>query len=204
MTSLPSLPRIICFGDSLTVGYQSATLNCPETQDTPYGLFLQERLKDRAEIQVSGLCGEVASDMTRRFGRDVLARKATITVILGGANDLGWNRAPLDIMGNLLDLYEQARAAGVQAIGVTVPSIRGADDHIPRRLELNGLIQNHCAALRMPCVDLFAATAELPSHRLAERYSNDGLHLTTAGYELLATLLYEQVFQRMPLFAAGG
>jgi len=44
-------------------------------------------------------------------------------------------------------------------------------------------------------VDLFTATAESGSQRLAAPHSNDGLHLTTAGYELLARLLYEQVFK---------
>jgi lysophospholipase L1-like esterase len=32
---------------------------------------------------------------------------------------------------------------------------------------------------------------------LSVPYSNDGLHLTTAGYRLLARLLYEQVFAKL-------
>ncbi len=46
---------------------------------------------------------------------------------------------------------------------------------------------------RLPLVDLFTATSEPETGLLAERYSNDGLHLTTDGYRLLATLLYERV-----------
>jgi lysophospholipase L1-like esterase len=30
---------------------------------------------------------------------------------------------------------------------------------------------------------------------LAARYSNDGLHLTTAGYQLMAAQLYEAIFK---------
>jgi lysophospholipase L1-like esterase len=107
-------------------------------------------------------------------------------------------------MQNLLEMYHQALGAGVLTVGVTVPSIRGFDEHIPRRLELNAMIRDHCAVLGMSCADLFTATAEPGTLRLAERYSNDGLHLTTAGYELLATMLYEQVFQRVAPFAEGG
>jgi lysophospholipase L1-like esterase len=172
--------------------------------ETPYGMFLQERMKDRADISVSGVCGELTSEMVRRFAREGLAHHPAATVILGGTNDLGWSRASQDIMQNLLDMYGQARGSGVRPVGVTVPSIRGFDEHIPRRLELNGMIRAHCEALGMPCVDLFSATAEPATRRLAERYSNDGLHLTTAGYELLATMLFEQVFQRMPIFFEGG
>ena len=42
--------------------------------------------------------------------------------------------------------------------------------------------------------DLFAATAEPETQQLAARYSNDGLHLTTAGYRLVAERLYQEVF----------
>jgi lysophospholipase L1-like esterase len=156
---------------------------------------LEERLRDRARIQVSGVCGELTRDMVGRFERDVLRHKPAWTVFLGGTNDLGWDLRPSEIMRNLTAMYEQATAAGIHVVAVTVPSIRGFDDHIPRRLELNRLIADYCAGKRFPCVDLFTATAESGSQRLAAPYSNDGLHLTTAGYELLARLLYEQVFK---------
>jgi lysophospholipase L1-like esterase len=116
-------------------------------------------------------------------------------VILGGTNDLGWERKPSEIMRHLTAMYEQAAVAGVRPVAVTVPSIRGFDDHIARRRELNALIAGYCVGHTLPCVDLFTATAEPETGRLALPYSNDGLHLTTAGYELLARLLYEQVFK---------
>jgi lysophospholipase L1-like esterase len=193
MTST-ELSLIVCFGDSLTAGFQSPAPDCPDFLETPYGKFLEERLRDRARIQVSGVCGELTRDMVGRFERDVLRHKPAWTVILGGTNDLGWDLRPSEIMRNLTAMYEQATAAGIHVVVVTVPSIRGFDDHIPRRLELNRLIADYCAGKRFPCVDLFTATAESGSQRLAAPYSNDGLHLTTAGYELLARLLYEQVF----------
>jgi acyl-CoA thioesterase-1 len=68
------------------------------------------------------------------------------------------------------------------------------NDHIERRLTLNRLIAGHCAAQRLSCLDLFTETAEAETLQLAARYSNDGLHLTTLGYERLAILLYERIF----------
>lgn len=133
--------------------------------------------------------------MVLRFECDVLSHKPTWTVILGGTNDLGWERKPSEILRNLATMYEQAAAGGVRPVAVTVPSIRGFDDHIARRHELNRLIADYCAGHTLPYVDLFAVTAEPETGRLALPYSNDGLHLTTAGYELLARLLYEQVFK---------
>lgn len=204
----PAVPLIVCFGDSLTAGYQSPTSEYPAIRETPYGAFLQERLGACATVSVSGLCGELTSEMVARFPRDVIALKPASVVILGGTNDLGCMVPPEEIMRNLASMYDAALAAGAQPVAVTVPSIRitgdiGAGDdrawldgHIQRRHELNGLILRACRERSLPCVDFFAATQEPGSGWLAQPYSNDGLHLTTEGYRRLAWLLYEEVFSR--------
>jgi lysophospholipase L1-like esterase len=205
---LPVSPLIICFGDSLTAGYQSPTPAWPQLRETPYGVFLQERLGAAASVAVSGLCGELTGEMVERFDRDVITRKPASVVILGGTNDLGCQAAPSDILRNLVAMYDQALAEGVQPVAVTVPSIRvqgdvgtgggrlWLDGHLHRRRELNGMIQSVSVEKRFPCIDFFTATEEQGSGLLAGPYSNDGLHLTTEGYQCLADLLYQQVFSR--------
>jgi lysophospholipase L1-like esterase len=193
---MPGLPLIICFGDSLTAGFQSSTATSAPAE-TPYGAFLQEMLKGRAVVQTSGVCGERTCDMVMRFPEAVVNRAPTFTVILGGTNDLGWNIYPGEILGNLRQMYELASLAGIRAVAITVPSIRGFDQYIAGRHVLNTLIREYCEASRLPCVDLFRATAEAGSDRLADEYSNDGLHLTTAGYRLIARLLYDHVFHTL-------
>ena len=202
------MARIICFGDSLTAGFQSPTAEYPAGQETPYGLFLQEWLGPGVEVRISGICGELTSEMAMRFRHDVLQHRPGHVVILGGTNDLGWNAAPEAIITNLVKMYERARASDITPVPVTVPSVRvdvsGAgpdaeawrDQHLARRRVLNGLIGDYAASKRLTCVDLFTATADPATGQLAAHYSNDGLHLTTAGYRLLATLLYEHVFAR--------
>jgi lysophospholipase L1-like esterase len=142
--------------------------------------------------------------MVLRFRRDVLSQRPRLVVILGGTNDLGWNAAPDAIMSNLVKLYEQTLAIGGVPVPVTVPSIRVEEDgdgsngrawvadHLARRQALNGLIQAYARSKGLSCVDLFEATADPDSGQLAAVYSNDGLHLTTAGYRLLADLVYRQ------------
>jgi lysophospholipase L1-like esterase len=71
------------------------------------------------------------------------------------------------------------------------------EQHLERRHALNGLIKDYAASNHLSCIDLFTATADPTSYQLAARYSNDGLHLTTAGYRLLARLLYDQVFAKV-------
>jgi lysophospholipase L1-like esterase len=203
-----AVPLIVCFGDSLTAGYQSPTPDWPQLRETPYGAFLQERLGASATVVVSGVCGELTGEMVARFSRDVTARRPTDVVILGGTNDLGWQASPPDILRNLRTMYDMALTKKIRPIAVTVPSLRvqgeigtgegraWLEEHIQRRRELNAMIRRVCREIQLACVDLFAATQEQESGLLAEAYSNDGLHLTTAGYRRLAELLYAEVFSR--------
>ena len=202
--------HIVCFGDSLTAGFQSPSADNPQGSETPYGQFLQELTGPAVRVSVSGVCGELTAEMTMRFRSAVLVHQPTHVVILGGTNDLGWNAAPADIMRNLLKMYELAAAAGIKPVPVTVPSIRMGDDlrseegrrwfaeHLDRRHQLNELIVCYAESKRLAAFDLFAATVEPETQQLAARYSNDGLHLTTAGYRLIAERLYQEVFAATP------
>lgn len=199
---------IMCFGDSLTAGFQSPTSDHPMGQETPYGRFLEEWLEPSVEIRISGICGELTGEMAMRFRRDVVQHQPGHVVLLGGTNDLGWNAQPADVMRNLVKMYELARASHITPVPVTVPSIRvelaGAaseardwiKQHLERRSVLNGLIRDYAVSKQLDWIDLFTATVEAETGQLAAPFSNDGLHLTTGGYRLLARLLYEQVFAK--------
>ena len=200
----------------MTAGFQSPTPEHPGGQETPYGRFLQEWLGPSVEIRVSGICGELTGEMAMRFRRDVLQHGPEHVVLLGGTNDLGWNAQPNDIMRNLVKMYELARASQIIPVPVTVPSIRvevaGAgpdaqawlEEHLERRRILNGLIRDYAVAKHLAWVDLFTATADPETRQLAAPYSNDGLHMTTAGYRLLARLLYDGVFVKAAATCQGG
>ncbi len=205
-------PLVICFGDSLTAGFQSPTRDNPTGRETPYGQFLQSHVGDGVQVRISGICGELTGEMVLRFSRDVLAHQPGYVLILGGTNDLGWNASPAEIMGNLAMMYEQTLAMGAVPIPVMVPSIRVEDAsasqegqewvaaHLVRRSQLNKLIQDYADSKGIACVDLFTVTVEPESGQLASIYSNDGIHLTTAGYRLFA----EQVARILkPLLAQG-
>ncbi len=192
---------VMCFGDSLTAGFQSPTRDNPTGAETPYGEFLQSYLGDAAEVRTSGTCGELTGEMVMRFRRDVLDLEPGYVPLLGGTNDLGWNASPSEVMRNLVKMYEQTLAMGSLPIPVTVPSIRVEDGsgsgegqewiagHLARRHELNQRIQDYADSKGIGFVDLFTATVEPESGQLAAIYSNDGIHLTTAGYQLFANMV---------------
>lgn len=209
-----SLPFLVCFGDSLTAGFQAGSEVFATEVDAPYGEFIQQWVGCEANIVVTGICGELTHEMVQRFRRDVLEVQPKMTVILGGTNDLGSGVLPTHICENLQQMYRLALEVGVQPVGVTVPSI-WLDDvstlsettvsdsnrilpawvqtHIDQRLELNRQIMEVCEGLNLTCLDLFAETSEGPSELLASQYSSDGLHLNTAGYEKFARLVWRHL-----------
>ena len=215
--SLSKKPYIICFGDSLTVGFQSPTPECPEYRETPYGAYLQDQMGPDRHVVVSGMNGELTGQMVERFTKDVVDWDPQYVIILGGTNDLGWNYSPSEIFHNLGNMYDQAQSNGITPIAVTVPSLRrnqmmeplsDSDSQIPseaglaminslieRRIDLNGQIQDYCLSKNIPWVDLFTDTADLNSKLLATQYSNDGLHFSSRGYKRLADLLWTKVLK---------
>lgn len=156
------------------------------------------------------MCGEVTGEMLLRFRASVLDRRPRVVIILGGTNDLGWHADPAEIMRNLLKMYELARANAIVPVPVTVPSIRielgegnpeaasWLAQHIHHRQALNASIAEYAVTKGLRYLDLFTATAEPDSLMLAQPYSNDGLHLTTAGYRLFGQLAYERLFADDP------
>ncbi|MCA1957800.1 MAG: GDSL-type esterase/lipase family protein [Nitrospira sp.] len=200
---------VVCFGDSLTVGFQSPTPENPTGAETPYGRFLQDRLGKAALVRISGACGELTGEMVSRFRRSVSDQKPDYVPILGGTNDLGCGLSPDEIMANLTTLYELTRNAGGVPIPVTVPSIRVEGSpgnreanewvagHLARRNVLNKLIRDYAASRSLALVDLFSATVDPTSGQLAARYSNDGLHLTTAGYMRFAEMIAHILLSRL-------
>ncbi len=180
--------KILAFGDSLTVGYLSPF------EATPYAEFLQPLLDPQTEIYVAGVSGETTEDMLRRFDRQVIKNAPDYVVILGGTNDLGRGVSIDQIVENLTQMYQTAQKADMIPIACAIPSLLGADEFIPPRIELNRRIQETAKKMEIPFADLFTLTAD-SSGRLRQEYSQDGLHLTPGGYEKIAHLLFESVFK---------
>lgn len=184
---------IIAFGDSLTAGFQSPTRETPWYNETPYGRFLSEMSDSVCSVEVKGINGEMTDEMVYRFDRDVTEHHPDYVTILGGTNDIGWGIEPSKVSHNLEVMYKKALAVHITPVAITIPSIRGFDSLIYPRQELNRSIMEIAGKFEIPCVDMFTASAEQDVMRLAARYSNDGLHLSTAGYKLLAELLYNEI-----------
>jgi len=189
---------IIAFGDSLTVGYHSG-----HDGDSPEASPYTEVLREKADKVLGrqgtrpfdvtflnrGTSGELTGEMIERYPSTVIAVEPDAVIVLGGSNDLGWGYHPESIGENLSWMYDEALAHGIRPVACTVPSVLGFDEGIePRRL-LNETIVELSRELGIPCVDLFSATCD-SSQRLRAEFSDDGLHLTSAGYRAMGEAIF--------------
>jgi lysophospholipase L1-like esterase len=198
---------VVAFGDSLTTGYISPTQDDEWPSPVPYTRFLtrkaeallrSEKSDLRVEVLNRGVVGELTEEMARRFDRDVVWLGPDVVVVLGGSNDLGWEMEPGAIAENLTAMYDQALAQGIRPVACTVPSVLGFDGGIEPRLRLNAAIKRISADRAIACVDLFSATADADG-RLRGEYSNDGLHLSPAGYEAMADAIFASALSQILL-----
>jgi acyl-CoA thioesterase-1 len=199
MPHMSSRVRIVALGDSLTVGFQSSELSEDTAKLTPYTDLLIDRVSrdfpsDSLSIEIinKGIVGQLSEQMLVRFDSDVIRLSPRVVIILGGSNDLGWGLAPREILRNLSEMYRLSLENEIAPIACTVPSTLGYDEGIPPRILLNKLLQEHCREIGIPCVDVFRATLDQATSRLALRYSTDGLHLNSEGYRKMGVVIYEE------------
>jgi len=199
MPDASSHVRVVALGDSLTVGFQSYGLNEDIGKSTPYTDFLIDHIRtdfpsDSLSIEIinKGIVGELSEQMLTRFDSDVIRLSPRVVIILGGSNDLGWGLAPREVLSNLSKMYRLSLENQMTPIACTVPSILGYDEGISPRIELNRLLQEHCQRMGIRCVDVFRATLDRATTRLALQYSSDGLHLNSEGYRKMGTVIYEE------------
>jgi lysophospholipase L1-like esterase len=183
------------------VGYQSPR---------PYGSYHEEPYTDylasmtRVEIQKrgieemniffinKGINGDSTDGMLGRFRTSVEFEKPDYTIIWGGINDLFAGREPSLIMENLKELYKRTNEMGSISIACTLTPVEGSDLMNQKIRDLNKLIVNYCDLEGIRWVDLFSALVDC-NGKLESRFSNDGAHLTSFGYQTVAQTIFEEV-----------
>ncbi|CAF1005572.1 unnamed protein product [Rotaria sordida] len=202
--------HILAFGDSLTEGYYRYGLAFH-----PYATHLTN-LFDSANIPVKihqqGVSGErVVPSMVKRLHR-LLENNVSYDwiIILGGTNDLGSSSSAEDIFKKGLEpMYEMClNRAQSKAKLVAMTVIENAHDspthaRDKNRQELNRMIRDYVANAndqnRVYLVDLDKG---IPYHSVddnkeREQIWDDTIHLTAAGYDRMATLIFDAIKDRI-------
>jgi len=132
---------LVAFGDSLTVGFKSPTLDSPWDEPTPYTYFLEQRIGDTlrksgqsntttVKVYNKGATGELTIDMLSRFDRDVVGLKPNCVIILGGSNDIGWETPSQPILNNLKKMCIIAKRNSVEPMVSSRWNLEWHDDEL--------------------------------------------------------------------------
>ncbi|KAI1631676.1 SGNH hydrolase [Biscogniauxia mediterranea] len=115
------------------------------------------------------------------------------TIVLGGTNDLGWDIAEELIIEGLKKAWDIPLSCGGKVLALTIPDTKFAGGNLPeRRAKVNAAIK----AYKKTNFFHFDLATAIPYHAAtaADRdahWSEDGVHMTAAGYDALGCRVAE-------------
>jgi lysophospholipase L1-like esterase len=176
--------NVVFMGNSITEGWKNAVP----------GFFEANKYLCR------GISGQTTSQMLVRFRADVIDLQPKLVVILAGTNDIAENNGQItleNILGNIVSMCELAKAHGIKVILCSVvPATdyawspgKNPKEKIP---ELNKMIKEYAKSNKIPYVDYYSAMVD-EQKGLKVEYSNDGVHPTLAGYEIMMPLVKKEI-----------
>ena len=183
---------VVALGDSLTLGYRTLDPYALDSR-APYPAQLEALLRSRFKGQTqafvinAGVNGDNTDGMLWRLRQTAATEKSEVVVILGGINDLGTAKDPELVMENLMKLYALCREIGATPVACTLTPTRLTSPSLRR---LNELIRAHATEKGVVLADLFPGLADMEGN-LRKEYSDDGVHLTAAGYGMVAKIILE-------------
>ncbi|WP_420399482.1 SGNH/GDSL hydrolase family protein [Flagellimonas sp.] len=171
--------RVVFMGNSITEGW---TNGMPSFFENP-------------SYVNRGISGQTTPQMLLRFRQDVIDLKPKVVLILAGTNDIAGNTGPMtleQIRDNIQSMVELAQASSITPV---ICSVLPAFDYpwkpkmapnikIP---QLNNMLQRLARDKNIFYLDYFSAMSD-NRNGLPKELANDGVHPTTAGYEIMAEL----------------
>lgn len=175
--------RVVFIGDSITEGWG--------VKGTP-GFFDNDKMVER------GISGEVTAQMVLRFRRDVIDLKPKTVVILCGCNDIALNQGEYNedyTFGNIVTMIELAKANKIRPILCSVLPAAGfpwrpeVTDSAEKVASLNARLEAYAKKNHIKWVDYFSAMLAPDGRSLNPDYTNDGIHPTLPGYQVMESII---------------
>jgi len=185
--------RVVFMGDSITDNMHSTQRFGPFFPGKPY-------------IN-RGIGGQVTGQMLLRFYQDVVLLRPKAVIIFGGTNDIGGNIGPVPmeaIENNIAAMADMSRGAGIKVILATVMPVcdlPGKSAMTPGRppesiVTLNKWIKEYAANHGAVLLDYYSVTVD-DKGMLRADITEDGLHPTAKGYELMNPLAEKAIAQAL-------
>lgn len=175
--------RVVCLGDSLTVGYG------PKFR-TPDGL----------SCTVNARVGRPTQEMVTEWRSNIKGKGFTDLIIMGGTNNMGSDRSAQTAIDNLRTIYSEAKADGLRVVVITIPPFAGHVSYRDDPAETQARIDRLNNFVRGAGMDILVDANGALSDSARPTFLNptyaggDGLHLKPVGYQFLADTISNQAF----------
>jgi acyl-CoA thioesterase-1 len=193
--------EVVFLGDSLTTGFQQGPGYLPQRY-YPFVNMLESSLRRKLrELEIDrdiavvneGIDGDSTGGMLERFRRSVEPAKPDIVLIWGGINDLSSRKTPKQTLPNIIELVERCKAIGAVPVVINTTPVEGA--HFNEAVcKLNELTEKYCLESDTLYLDLFSELVD-PEGKLSVEYSNDGVHLSDAGYKKIIPPVFMSIMK---------
>lgn len=170
--------EIVFLGDSITDGGSWSEM------------FQDIRVKNR------GISGDITEGVLERLKEITRAKPAKIFLMIG-INDLARGAKPKDVVTNIRKIVTRIGKQSpdtviyLQSVLPVNPDMGMFKDHTdkgPAVKAVNQRLAKLAESLKITYIDLYPAFAG-PDGKLKPEYTNEGLHLTGAGYRLWKSLI---------------
>ncbi len=190
---LGNLPDfVMCWGDSLTNGHDVL-----QSEAYPYQ-FSQLLSIGQYDVANTGVAGKTTADLISDLSNYTFLIRPGVSntaIIWIGTNDNANGDSAATIYGNLTTLVSNTRAAGFSKI-VVMPMIprnwMGSSGSDVVRNSFNSLLESGLAGADKYIPIINNANFDVDSSYLNSNiYESDGIHLKTAGYEIVAQIVFD-------------
>lgn len=205
-----SKTTFLAFGDSITEGIQSLSLNTL-TFGSPrsYPGRLQELLDDRYPDQTisvlnSGVGGEETREGRARLAGELDRYRPDVLLLLEGVNDLDFGSAS-NAANNLRAMVQSARARSIAVIIATLTPV--TDHHLADRPGLKAAMSDLNGRIREIAIQTGSGHAlemfPVFENDLDALLSRDGIHPNNEGYRRMAAAFFEAIKARFETLDNG-
>lgn len=186
----------VFLGDSLTAGFQQGPGYMPPRY-YPFINLIESSIRIRISIIKEdqdfvivnqGIDGDSTGGMLERFSRCVEIEHPEIVILWGGINDLSSRKSPEEVFTNIVKLVKRIISIDAIPIVINVAPVAGINFNETIR-KLNLLTQEYCTNNRVEYIDVFSELIDSEG-KLADDYSNDGIHLSDSGYRKIIQPIY--------------
>ncbi len=154
-----------------------------------------------------GIGGQTTPQMLLRFRQDVLKLYPKVVVILAGTNDIAGNTGPSTLEMIEDNIYSMAELAKAHNVEVVLCSILPVYDYpwqtglepAEKIVELNRRLQNYSDKRGIVYADFFSEMVD-SQNGLRSEFTNDGVHPTKAGYEVMAPIVEKAIARALILW----